>query len=315
MTVPGGRAEPSTLAPGQAPRGTVLVPEDLPTAIASARTEQALHLVVKNVAYEAPFRVDIAGKARPSGQGTCDRGAGVLLDRGAEPHRLGPVRAVDVEILVGDNATTVITAHDWDDDAVHIAQHHARVSRDARLKHVAVTLGGSAVRPNSIGEWPPPSAAIEKLGLYSTRASSSRTACSSTTAPSNCTSNVASPWARCREGRARSVGRRRADPQGGRGHQHLRASTATWCSPRAPAPTPCRTWRSRRARSRAPATPPPPGASTSSCSTCALAAFRRSRRAVWSCALFAEIIQQIDVPEVRERSRPRSRTSLARSMN
>ncbi|MFE7198625.1 Fe-S cluster assembly protein SufD, partial [Microbacterium oxydans] len=38
VTVPEGAPEPSTLAPGQAPRGTVLVPEDLPTAIASART-------------------------------------------------------------------------------------------------------------------------------------------------------------------------------------------------------------------------------------------------------------------------------------
>ena len=75
--------------------------------------------------------------------------------------------AQDVEILVGDNAQmTVITVHDWDDDAVHIAQHHARVGRDARLKHVAVTLGGSAVRLNSIGEYAAPGGEIEKLGLY-----------------------------------------------------------------------------------------------------------------------------------------------------
>ncbi|MEY8655463.1 Fe-S cluster assembly protein SufD [Brachybacterium paraconglomeratum] len=170
VTVPEGAPEPSTLAPGQAPRGSVLVPEDLPTAIASARTEQALHLVAaKNAAYDAPFRVDITGRG-------ADRRANAHLVIEAQEssssivvlnHTGSAQYAQDVEILVGDNAQmTVITVHDWDDDAVHIAQHHARVGRDARLKHVAVTLGGSAVRLNSIGEYAAPGGEIEKLGLY-----------------------------------------------------------------------------------------------------------------------------------------------------
>src|SRR5699024_6003223 len=43
VEVPEGAADPATLAIGEAPRGTVLVPEDLTTAVASARTDQALH--------------------------------------------------------------------------------------------------------------------------------------------------------------------------------------------------------------------------------------------------------------------------------
>ena len=170
VTVPEGAPEISTLAPGEAPRGTVLVPEDLAAAIASARCEQALHLVAaKNVAYDEPFRVDMTGRgaerranahivleAKESSSATF-----VLNHAGSAQY------AQNVEIIVGDNAQmTVITLHDWDDDAVHIATHHARVGRDATLKHVAVTLGGSAVRLNSIGEYAATGGEIEKLGLY-----------------------------------------------------------------------------------------------------------------------------------------------------
>ena len=170
VTVPEGAPEISTLAPGEAPRGTVLVPEDLAAAVASARTAQALHLVAaKNVAYDEPFRVDMTGRgaerranahivleAKESSSATF-----VLNHAGSAQY------AQNVEIIVGDNAQmTVITLHDWDDDAVHIATHHARVGRDATLKHVAVTLGGSAVRLNSIGEYAATGGEIEKLGLY-----------------------------------------------------------------------------------------------------------------------------------------------------
>ena len=63
------------------------------------------------------------------------------------------------------------------------------------------------------------------------------------------------------------------------------SSTATWCSPTAPAPTRCPTWRSRPARSSAPATPAPPaGSTTSSCSTSARAASTPRPRAGSSSA-------------------------------
>ncbi|MGY5764419.1 Fe-S cluster assembly protein SufD [Brachybacterium sp. DNPG3] len=170
LDLPENAPAPSTLALGEAPRGSVLVPEDRATAIATSRTEQALHLVAaKNTAYDTPFRVDITGR------GADRRGNAHLVIEAEESsssivvlYHTGSVQyAQDVEIIVGDNAQmTVITVHDWDDDAIHIAQHHSRVGRDARLKHVAVTLGGSAVRLNTIGEYAAPGGEIEKLGLY-----------------------------------------------------------------------------------------------------------------------------------------------------
>jgi Fe-S cluster assembly protein SufD len=57
--------------------------------------------------------------------------------------------AQNVEILVRDGADlTVISLHEWDDDAVHVAAHQARVGRDARLRHIVISFGGGLVRVN-----------------------------------------------------------------------------------------------------------------------------------------------------------------------
>jgi len=62
----------------------------------------------------------------------------------------GPARlSENVEIVVGEGAQlTVVSVQDWDDEAVHTAAQFARVERDARLKHIVVSLGGSIVRVN-----------------------------------------------------------------------------------------------------------------------------------------------------------------------
>jgi Fe-S cluster assembly protein SufD len=55
----------------------------------------------------------------------------------------------NVEIIVGDGANlTVISVQEWDSTAIHLASHFARVGRDARLKHIVVSLGGKVVRVN-----------------------------------------------------------------------------------------------------------------------------------------------------------------------
>jgi Fe-S cluster assembly protein SufD len=55
--------------------------------------------------------------------------------------------ADNVEFVVGDGAKlTVVAVHDWADDAVHLTAHHARLGRDATLRHTVVTLGGDLVR-------------------------------------------------------------------------------------------------------------------------------------------------------------------------
>ena len=72
-----------------------------------------------------------------------------------------------VEIVVGDGAQlTYVTVQDWADDTVHLSSQHARVGRDASLKHVAVTFGGNVVRHDTTATYDGPGGEIEMLGLY-----------------------------------------------------------------------------------------------------------------------------------------------------
>ncbi|MEZ5092717.1 Fe-S cluster assembly protein SufD [Nocardioides sp.] len=75
--------------------------------------------------------------------------------------------AENVEVVVGDGASlTVVSLQDWADDAVHHSTQHAKVGRDATLKHVAVSFGGDVVRHDFTAEYAGPGGAVEALGLY-----------------------------------------------------------------------------------------------------------------------------------------------------
>ncbi len=77
------------------------------------------------------------------------------------------VLADNVEIVVGDGAElTLVSIQDWADDAVYHTSHHAKVGRDAKLKHVAVSFGGDLVRMDATTEYAGPGGEVEMLGLY-----------------------------------------------------------------------------------------------------------------------------------------------------
>ena len=94
----------------------------------------------------------------------------------AEPHSRSTVvvryvgsatLAENVEIVVGDGAQlTFVAVADWADDAVHHTLHHAKVGRDASLRHVAVSFGGDLVRMNASVAYDGPGGRAELLGLY-----------------------------------------------------------------------------------------------------------------------------------------------------
>ena len=55
----------------------------------------------------------------------------------------------NVEIVVEDGAhLTVVSVHEFADDAVYLASHFATVGRDATFTHIIVSLGGKVVRVN-----------------------------------------------------------------------------------------------------------------------------------------------------------------------
>ncbi len=75
--------------------------------------------------------------------------------------------AENVEFVLGDSAKlTVVAVQDWADDAVHATAHHAKLGRDATLRHIAVTLGGDLVRLTGTVRYEGPGGDAELLGLY-----------------------------------------------------------------------------------------------------------------------------------------------------
>ncbi len=70
-------------------------------------------------------------------------------------------------IVVGDGADlTVVSVQEWDDTAIHLGQHDVIVGRDARVKHIAVTLGGGIVRLNTNASYTGPGGSFEGYGVY-----------------------------------------------------------------------------------------------------------------------------------------------------
>jgi Fe-S cluster assembly protein SufD len=86
-------------------------------------------------------------------------------------HTGDTVRAANVEFLIGDGAkVTFVTVQDWDDTAVHCSQHSALVGRDATFKSIVVTFGGDVVRLHPRVNFAGPGGEAELYGLYFTDA-------------------------------------------------------------------------------------------------------------------------------------------------
>ncbi len=149
VTAPAG-VEQRRLAVGDAPRGEVFRPEDLPSAIAWVQESDApLIRIPADTELTAPVVVRLTGTG-----GVAHAHVVIEAQRGARgtvilQHEGTAQQAQNVEIIARDgSALTVISLQRWDDESVHLASHQARVERDASLTHVVVTLGGRLVRVN-----------------------------------------------------------------------------------------------------------------------------------------------------------------------
>jgi Fe-S cluster assembly protein SufD len=155
-------------ASAQLPR--TFIPADRVSARAYAAFDEAtVVLVPAQTQASRPTIVTVTGA------GTDGAGFGHLLLQ-AEPnsqavvvidYRGSATYADNVEIVVGDGATlSVVSLQDWADDTVHLSQHYATLGRDAKLRHTAVTLGGSVVRLAPTVRYAGPGGDAELTGLY-----------------------------------------------------------------------------------------------------------------------------------------------------
>ncbi|HEU4755378.1 MAG TPA: Fe-S cluster assembly protein SufD [Agromyces sp.] len=109
-----------------------------------------------------------------SGLGAAPRAAHTVIAAAPNSRALVVLRGTgearlseNVEILVGEGANlTVVTLQEWSEDAVHLSSHFARIARDAKLKHIVVSLGGKVVRVNPSTHLAEQGGDVEALGLY-----------------------------------------------------------------------------------------------------------------------------------------------------
>jgi len=146
------------------------VPNDRVSARAwQAATSTSAVTVPANTELDAPVVITYTGKG-------VDQASAAHAVVTIEPHSKATVvlrfqgsatLAENVEIVVGDGAhLSLVAVNDWADDAVHHTHHHARVGRDATLRHVAVSFGGDVVRMNTSVAYDGPGGEAEMLGLY-----------------------------------------------------------------------------------------------------------------------------------------------------
>jgi Fe-S cluster assembly protein SufD len=165
---PGVRVE--TVRRGDDRLGQGGVPTDRVAAQAFSSFNRATLVTVgRDVQTEQPIEITITGP----GAGAVAYGhLQVRVDELAEAVAVVDLTgsgtyADNVEFIVGDAARlTVVWIADWADDTVHVSAHHARLGKDAVLRHVAVTLGGDVVRTSATVRFDAPGGDAELLGLY-----------------------------------------------------------------------------------------------------------------------------------------------------
>lgn len=147
--------------------GSAGKPEERASANAWGSFEEALHI---NVTGEDAKDITVVRE----NCGTRARAAHTVITAAAFSRGLiilensGDARlSENVEIIVGDGAElTVVTVQQWDESASHLASHFATVGRDAKLRHVVVSLGGSIVRLNPSVYLNAEGGEVELYGVY-----------------------------------------------------------------------------------------------------------------------------------------------------
>ncbi|MFE0424644.1 Fe-S cluster assembly protein SufD, partial [Streptomyces sp. NPDC058953] len=145
-------------------------PVDRVAAQAYTSFEQASVVTVpKEAVLTEPVRIAVHGEGGVAyGHLVVELGAFaeavVVID-----HTGDAVLAANVEYVLGDGAKlTVVSVQDWDDKAVHVSQQDALVGRDASFKSVVVTFGGDLVRIHPRVAYAATGGEAELFGLYFT---------------------------------------------------------------------------------------------------------------------------------------------------
>ena len=149
--------------------GSAAIPEDRVSANAWENFAEATVITV-------PSEVEVDGEVSVllTGQGTEASAQHVVIvaEKFSKSvvvldHQGTAVVSENIEILVEEGAQlTVISLQEWNDDAVHASSQQAKLGRDAKFKHIVVSLGGDLVRVTPSARFTAPGAEVELFGLY-----------------------------------------------------------------------------------------------------------------------------------------------------
>ena len=158
-------ASVTTVKSENSERASIGLPEDLVAAnVWQATTE------VKNFTFEGEIGTQVLNietssekqaltlfiEAKPFSRGT------LVLN-----HTGSGTLAEIVEIAIRDEADiNIVSVQNLDEEAVFTASHFAKLGRNAKLKHVVVSLGGKTIRVVPSVTFSGPGAEVEMLGAY-----------------------------------------------------------------------------------------------------------------------------------------------------
>jgi Fe-S cluster assembly protein SufD len=150
--------------------GAVLTPFDRASAVAYGEAADALVVsVARNAVVQTPVLIGVRGRG---GDGASYGHTVVEVGDGAEAtivldHTGAAMLSDNVEVTVGANASlTFVTVQDFDRGSIHLQHQRTRLASDARLHHVAVSLGGDLVRQYTSVEYAGRGGDAEALGIY-----------------------------------------------------------------------------------------------------------------------------------------------------
>lgn len=148
--------------------GAVLTPADRVVASAMARFERGIAVTVaRETTSVEPTVITVRGES-----GTSFGHLLVDVEDGAEAvvvldHSGSANFFANAEYRLGARASlTLVSLQDWDDGSVHVGNHAVLVGRDAQFKSFVVTLGGSVVRLSTTIAYEGPGGAVELFGLF-----------------------------------------------------------------------------------------------------------------------------------------------------
>ena len=150
--------------------GSVLAPGDRTSVVAwNAFTSAQIVTVPKKTELSAPIMIDIDGDEATRVQHLALRVESQSVATIVMNHRGGGHGALNqtVEIEAGDASDlTIVSNQEWDDEFLHASNHRIAIGRDAKVRHIIVTLGGDLVRICSDTDYRGPGGELTMLGLY-----------------------------------------------------------------------------------------------------------------------------------------------------